>query len=88
MDDAKIFISANQLLEDSFRLGNMVLDSGFAPTHLVGIWRGGTPVGIAVQELLDYRGVHCHPAAKLDLERILLRQNRLEQNGYGDLFYH
>src|SRR3546814_12328167 len=35
------------------------VDSGFKPTHLVGIWRGGAPVGIAVQELLDYHGHHC-----------------------------
>src|SRR3546814_2443617 len=56
-DDAKIFISADELLADSLRLGRQVLDSGFAPTHLVGIWRGGAPVGIAVRELLDYHGV-------------------------------
>jgi uncharacterized protein len=59
MSDDKIYISANQLLADSFRLGIAVLDSGFKPTHLVGIWRGGAPVGIAVQELLDYHGHHC-----------------------------
>src|SRR3546814_940015 len=40
-----------------------VLDSGFKPTHLVGIWRGGAPVGIAVQELLDYHGQHCYHIA-------------------------
>ena len=55
----KIFISANDLLADSLRLGMQVIDSGFRPTHLVGIWRGGAPVGIAVQELLDYHGQHC-----------------------------
>ena len=55
----KIFISANDLLADSLRLGMQVIDSGFEPTHLVGIWRGGAPVGIAVQELLDYHGQHC-----------------------------
>ena len=59
MSDAKIFISANELLADSLRLGMQVIDSGFRPTHLVGIWRGGAPVGIAVQELLDYHGHHC-----------------------------
>ncbi len=55
----KRYISANDLLADSFRLGLAVLDSGWAPTHLVGIWRGGAPVGIAVQELLAYHGVEC-----------------------------
>jgi len=53
----KVFIDANSLLQDSFRLGRLVLDSGFEPTHIVGIWRGGAPVGIAVQELLEYHGL-------------------------------
>lgn len=53
----KCYITANQLLEDSFRLANAIYDSGFRPTHIVGIWRGGAPIGIAVQELLEYRGV-------------------------------
>ena len=53
----KQFISARELLEDSFRLGAQVFNSGFKPDFIVGIWRGGTPVGIAVQEFLAYRGV-------------------------------
>jgi hypoxanthine phosphoribosyltransferase len=53
----KLYISANELLADSFRLGLKILDSGYRPTHIVGIWRGGTPVGIAVQELLEFCGV-------------------------------
>lgn len=52
--EEKIYISAQQLLEDSFRLGAEILRSGFRPDFIVGIWRGGTPVGIAVQEFLDY----------------------------------
>lgn len=50
----KIYIDAKQLLEDSFKLGMAILQSGFQPNFIVGIWRGGTPVGIAVQEFLDY----------------------------------
>jgi hypothetical protein len=53
----RLYITADELLADSFRLALKVLDSGFRPTHIVGIWRGGTPVGIAVQELLDFCGV-------------------------------
>ena len=49
----KTYINAQSLLEDSFRLGMQILESGFRPSFIVGIWRGGTPVGIAVQELLD-----------------------------------
>ena len=57
MADEKIFIAANELLYDSFLLGARVLESGFRPDYIVGIWRGGTPVGIAVQELLDYADI-------------------------------
>ena len=53
----KIYVDAQALLEDSFHLGEKVLRSGFKPDFIVGIWRGGTPVGIAVQELLDYCGI-------------------------------
>lgn len=53
----KQYISAQQLLEDAFTLGVRILESGFKPAFIVGVWRGGTPVGIAVQELLDFFGV-------------------------------
>lgn len=53
----KRYISAQQLLNDSFSLGLKVFASGYRPDYIVGIWRGGAPVGIAVQELLDYLDV-------------------------------
>ena len=53
----KLFVQEEDLLLDSFRLGVKVYESGFRPTFIVGIWRGGTPVGIAVQECLQYLGV-------------------------------
>ena len=52
----KQFISAEELLQDSFLLGHQILKSGFKPNYIVGVWRGGTPVGIAVQELMEYHG--------------------------------
>ena len=55
----KVYLTADHLLEDSFRLANLVAESNFRPTHIVGIWRGGAPIGIAVQELLEYRGIEC-----------------------------
>ena len=55
----KLYLTADRLLKDSYRLANMVIDANFRPTHLVGIWRGGAPVGIAVQELLSYNGIEC-----------------------------
>jgi hypothetical protein len=53
----KTVISAQELLEDSFRLGVKVLESGFEPTMIIAIWRGGTPVGMALQEILAYCGI-------------------------------
>jgi hypothetical protein len=53
----KQYIKAQDLLDDSFRLGLKVLGSGFKPDFIVGIWRGGTPVGIAVQELFEHFGI-------------------------------
>jgi len=53
----KTFITAQQLLEDSFRLANLVYKDDFRPHFIVGIWRGGAPVGIAVQEYFEYKEV-------------------------------
>ena len=53
----KTVLSAQDLLEDSFRLGVKVLESGFEPTLIVAIWRGGAPVGMDLQEVLEYCGV-------------------------------
>jgi hypothetical protein len=51
------FIGANELLRDSFQLAANIFEAGFKPDFLVGLWRGGSAVGIAVQEGLDYFGV-------------------------------
>lgn len=55
--DQKIYLTAQDLLNDSFELGLRIYKSGFRPSFIIGIWRGGTPVGIAVQEILDHLGV-------------------------------
>lgn len=53
----KTYIGAQELLEDSFQLGAKILDSGFRPSIIIALWRGGTPIGTAVQELLEYHGI-------------------------------
>ncbi len=53
----KVYLSANELLADSFTMAAEIYASGFRPDFIIGIWRGGTPVGIAVQEYLQYKGV-------------------------------
>ncbi|MGI9319166.1 MAG: phosphoribosyltransferase [bacterium] len=61
MDSAKIpsrrYINEQELMLDGFRLGKKIYDSGFRPDYIVGIWRGGSAVGIVVQECLQYFGV-------------------------------
>ena len=52
----KLFVSAEELLADSFELGLRIFESGYRPSYIVGVWRGGTPIGIAVQEVLDLLG--------------------------------
>ena len=53
----KRFVAADDLLKDSFQLAATISEAGFHPDFLVGLWRGGSAVGIAVQEGLDYLGV-------------------------------
>jgi hypoxanthine phosphoribosyltransferase len=55
--DTKRYLNAQDLLNDSFELGIRIFKSGFRPSFIIGVWRGGTPVAIAVQEILEYLGV-------------------------------
>lgn len=53
----KKYLPAQQLLEDSFQLGADIIKDGFRPTMMIAIWRGGVPMGIAIQELLAWYGI-------------------------------
>jgi hypoxanthine phosphoribosyltransferase len=53
----KEFIDPRQLLLDSFRLARQVHDSGFIPDMLIVVWRGGAPMGLAIHEFFQYRGI-------------------------------
>ena len=53
----KLFIQSDELLKDSFNLAWQVYESGYRPNYIIGVWRGGAPIGIAVQEFLDVLGV-------------------------------
>ena len=86
----KSYISAQQLLDDSFELGLKVLESQFTPTLVVGVWRGGTPIAIAMQELLDYLGVTCdHIAIKTaSYTGVAKRDDAVKVDGLDYLFKH
>ena len=53
----KLFIQSESLLKDSSQLAWNVYESGFEPNYIIGVWRGGAPVGIAVQEFLSFLGI-------------------------------
>ena len=63
MRDEHQYLDPQALLEDAFRLGAKVFASGFHPTFLIAVWRGGAPIGLAVQELLAYKGVQANHIA-------------------------
>ena len=53
----KIYVNEKSLIQDSFKLAVKIYESGFRPDFLVGLWRGGSSVGIYVQECLQYLGI-------------------------------
>ena len=52
----KIYLSSEDLHNDAYKLAAQILQSGFRPKVIIALWRGGTPIGIAVQEFLDHYG--------------------------------
>ena len=50
------FLEAEELLLDSFKLGKKLYDNGFIPTHAISLWRGGTPVGLGVDNFFRLKG--------------------------------
>lgn len=63
----KVFIRPDDLLRNSFQLARRIYDSGYRPTAILVLWRGGTPVGIAVHEFLLVKGVASyHTVVKAD----------------------
>ena len=73
----KVYLDAQTLLEDSFRLGAEILKSGFKPTLIIAIWRGGAPMGIAVQELLSYYNIKSdHIAIRTSSYRLIDERDR------------
>ncbi|MEZ5450953.1 MAG: phosphoribosyltransferase family protein, partial [Thiolinea sp.] len=56
-DIVKTYLSPQDLMDSSLALARKIYDSGFRPDFIVAIWRGGTPVGITIQEFYEYVGV-------------------------------
>ncbi|TQV86209.1 hypoxanthine phosphoribosyltransferase [Exilibacterium tricleocarpae] len=73
----KQFISPEQLLQVSFQLAVKIYESGFRPNFIVGLWRGGSPVGIVVQDCLAY--------LEIKTDHISLRTSYRGMESYGDM---
>lgn len=73
----KTFISEDALIQDAFRLGVEIFNSDYRPDFVVGIWRGGSTVGIYVQECLQYLGV--------ETAHISIRTSYQGQPGYQQM---
>ena len=57
MGPTQSFLTEQEVIDKSFKLGANVYASGFRPSFIVGLWRGGSAVGIYVQESLQTLGV-------------------------------
>jgi hypothetical protein len=73
----KKFIAADDLLRDSFQLAANIFEAGFRPDFLVGLWRGGSAVGIAVQEGLENFGIKT--------DHIAIRTSYTGEPGYSEM---
>lgn len=89
----KRFIEEQELIEDSYRLAVKIYQSGYRPDFIVGLWRGGSTVGIYVQECLQYLGVKTdHIAIRTsyrgmnDYHRQLQQGTKIRAHGLQYLF--
>ena len=53
----KVYITAANQLTDAYSLALDIYESGYRPDFVVGVWRGGTPIAIAIHEMLAWLGI-------------------------------
>ena len=87
-NSSRKYIKEQELMLDGFRLGKKIYDSGFRPDFIAGIWRGGSAVGIVVQECLQHFGVETdHIAIRTSYEgmqsypEMIKNANRIRVHG-------
>ena len=84
----KIFVAEEELLLDAYRLGVRVFNSGFRPSFIVGLWRGGSSVGIAVQECLQHLGVETDHISLRTSYRGMQRYQRMVDEASSEIRVH
>jgi uncharacterized protein len=72
----KLFVSPESLRLDSLRLAKQIMDSGWAPTHMVALWRGGASIGLVIHEAFKYQGN--------EVDHIAVRTSRYTAPGHSD----
>jgi len=77
-DGERRVVDPNEYLVDSFRLARLIWDDGYRPDFLIGLWRGGAPPGIAIQEYFRWKGQDPYHTA--------IRTQSLEGVLYGNGF--
>ncbi len=73
------YIDEQSLILDGFRLARRIYASGFRPNYIAGIWRGGSAVGIVVQECLQYLGV--------ETDHIAIRTSYQGMDNYAEMIH-
>jgi len=75
-------IDPTELRLASFRLARKIYNDGFIPTHLIVLWRGGTPVGLNVHEYFEYKLRKDYPdeddKSKRKVDHIAIRTSSYE----------
>ena len=84
----KRYVGETELLQDAYRLGVQVARSGFRPTFIVGLWRGGSTVGIAVQECLQHLGIETDHISIRTSYRGLESYGRMVENPESEIRVH
>jgi len=84
----KMFVAEEELLLDAYRLGVRVFNSGFRPSFIVGLWRGGSSVGIAVQECLQHLGVETDHISLRTSYRGMQRYQRMVDEASSEIRVH
>jgi len=91
----KLYISANEVLNSSFILGNNILKIGYKPDMVVAVWRGGCFPGKSMHELFRYKelntdsivitcnsyiGINKAEEVKIDISKLSLEKLRKSVN--------
>ena len=84
----KIMVTGQELIEDSFKLGIKIIKSGFTPTTILVLWRGGATIGMAIHELMRYKNFQLnHMIIKTSSKSICAGKNKTKKSLINSTIY-